>query len=205
MIRNKKILFTGAALYLLCSAVFIYAEQNELENELNYELETPADFEARQTEYSNAVEYLREFNESSLSSHKKLTHMHKRSNLAKLGREKINGEISGTCEYWARVRGFKGVVTIIYKDYCDIDGWILNGECNTRANIHANGKMYGTVEITGVKPGKIYYENVIIKKGTSAGGTYGVQRNDSERSEVEYNVLPQEVEESIDDIKEQPA
>ena len=46
---------------------------------------------------------------------------------------------------------------------------------------------------------------MIIKKGTSAGGTYGVQRGGFERSEVEYNVLPQEVEESIDDIKEKPA
>ncbi len=198
MIKNKKILF-ASAVYLLCSAVFIYAEQDELNNEQEF----TADFETPQTEYSNAVEYLREFNESSVSSHKKLTLMHKRSNLAKLGREKVNGDISGTCEYWARIRGFRGVVTIVYKDYCDIDGWVLNGECNTRANIHANGKMYGTIEVTGTNPGKIFYENVIIKKGTSAGGTYGVQGSGFERSEIDYNVLPQEVEESIDDIKEQ--
>ena len=185
MMKNKKILFLGT-IYLLCSAILLYAEQNELNNEKD-------------------VEYLLALNESSLSSHKKLSLMHKRSNLAKLGKEKINGDISGTCEYWARVRGFKGVVTIVYKDYCVIGGWVLNGECNTRANIHANGKMYGKIEVTGENPGTIFYENVIIKKGTSAGGTYGVQRNGSERSEVEYDVLPQEVEESIDDIKEQPA
>lgn len=194
--KNKKILFLGT-IYLLCSAIFLYAEQNE--QELN------ADSEMPRTEFSDDVEYLHAFNESSLRSHKKLTLMHKKSNLAKLGKEKINGDISGTCEYWARVRGFRGVVTIVYKDYCDFNGWILNGECNTRANIHANGKMYGNIEITGANPGKIYYENVIIKKGTSAGGTYGVERNGFERSEVEYNVLPQEVEESIDDITEQPA
>lgn len=196
MIKNRKILFAGA-FYLLCSAVFICAEQNE--QEINADSSIPI------TEFSDDVEYLRAFNESSLRSHNKLTLMHKKSNLAKLGKEKISGDISGTCEYWARVRGFRGVVTIVYKDYCDFNGWILNGECNTRANIHANGKMYGKIEITGENPGKIYYENVIIKKGTSAGGTYGVERNGFERSEIEYNVLPQEVEESIDDITEQPA
>ena len=131
--------------------------------------------------------------------------MHKKSNLAKLGKEKVCGNISGTCEYGARVRGFKGVVTIVYKNYSDFDGWVLNGECNTRANIHANGKMYGNIEVTGANPGKIFYENMIIRKGTSAGGTYGVQLQGLERSEIEYNVLPREVEESIDDIKEQPA
>lgn len=154
-----------------------------------------------QTKNQTEIEYLKAYNESSLSSHKKLTLMHKRSNLAKLGREKVYGDISGSCEYWARVRGFKGVVTIVYKNYCDIDGWVLNGECNTKANIRANGKMYGCMKVTGVQPGSIYYDNIIIKKGTSAGGTYGVQVQDGERKELEYNVLPQEVEESIDDIR----
>ena len=71
MIKNKKILFLGT-IYLLSSAILLYAEQNELNNEQD-------------------IEYLKIFNESSLSSHKKLTLMHKRSNLAKLGKEKING------------------------------------------------------------------------------------------------------------------
>lgn len=197
--RNRKILLAGAAC-LLCSEFLVYSEQTE--EEFRAEAEEPA---AELTEYSQNVEYLKAFNESSVSSHKKLTLMHKRSNLAKLGKEKISGDISGTCEYWARVRGFKGVVTIVYKNYSDFDGWILNGECNTKANIHANGIMYGTMKITGENPGNIFYENLIIKKGTSAGGTYGVQLQGLERSEIEYNVLPQEVEESIDDIKEQSA
>ena len=199
MMRNRKILLAGAAC-LLCSEFLVYSEQTE--EEFRAEAEEPA---AELTEYSQNVEYLKAFNESSVSSHKKLTLMHKRSNLAKLGKEKISGDISGTCEYWARVRGFKGVVTIVYKNYSDFDGWVLNGECNTRANIHANGKMYGNIEVTGANPGKIFYENMIIRKGTSAGGTYGVQLQGLERSEIEYYVLPQEVEESIDDIKEQPA
>lgn len=197
--RNRKILLAGAAC-LLCSEFLVYSEQAE--EEFLAEAEEPA---AELTEYSQNVEYLKAFNESSVSSHKKLTLMHKRSNFAKLGKEKISGDISGTCEYWARVRGFKGVVTIVYKNYSDFDGWVLNGECNTCANIHANGKMYGNIEVTGANPGKIFYENMIIRKGTSAGGTYGVQLQGLERSEIEYYVLPQEVEESIDDIKEQPA
>lgn len=192
---NKKILLLGT-IYILCSAFFICAEQEEQE--------IKPEPEEINSEYLQNVEYLKAFNESSVSSHKKLTLMHKRSNFAKLGKEKISGDISGTCEYWARVRGFKGVVTIVYKNYSDFDGWVLNGECNTRANIHANGKMYGNIEITGANPGKIFYENMIIRKGTSAGGTYGVQLQGLERSEVEYSVLPQEVEESIDDIEEQP-
>lgn len=193
---NKKILLLGT-IYILCSAFFICAEQEERE--------IKPEPEEINSEYLQNIEYLKAFNESSLSSHRKLTLMHKKSNLAKLGKEKISGDISGTCEYWARVRGFKGVVTIVYKNYSDFDGWVLNGECNTRANIHANGKMYGNIEVTGANPGKIFYENMIIRKGTSAGGTYGVQLQGLERSEIEYYVLPQEVEESIDDIKEQPA
>lgn len=192
---NRKILLLGT-IYILCSAFFICAEQEERE--------IKPEPEAMNSEYLHNIEYLKAFNESSLSSHRKLTLMHKKSNLAKLGKEKVCGNISGTCEYWARIRGFKGVVTIVYKDYCDFDGWILNGECNTKANIHANGIMYGTMKITGENPGNIFYENLIIKKGTSAGGTYGVQLQGLERSEIEYNVLPQEVEESIDDIEEQP-
>lgn len=192
---NRKILLLGT-IYILCSAFFICAEQEERE--------IKPEPEAMNSEYLQNIEYLKAFNESSVSSHKKLTLMHKRSNFAKLGKEKISGDISGTCEYWARVRGFKGVVTIVYKNYSDFDGWVLNGECNTRANIHANGKMYGNIEVTGANPGKIFYENMIIRKGTSAGGTYGVQLQGLERSEVEYSVLPQEVEESIDDIEEQP-
>lgn len=184
------ILFTLAWLSTAVCENFNLNEEDELEHSQDFE-----------NPLLQEIEYLKAYNESSLSSHKKLTLMHKRSNLAKLGREKVYGDISGSCEYWARVRGFKGVVTIVYKNYCDIDGWVLNGECNTKANIRANGKMYGCMKVTGVQPGSIYYDNIIIKKGTSAGGTYGVQVQGGERKELEYNVLPQEVEESIDDIR----
>lgn len=198
MIKQNKI----AIAFILFTIAFISAAVCE-GVELN-DFSIPEDSESQcesQAQNQTEIEYLKAYNESSLSSHKKLTHMHKRSNLAKLGREKVYGNISGSCEYWARIRGFKGVVTIIYKNYCDIDGWILNGECNTKANIRANGKMYGCMNVTGVQPGKVWYDNIVIKKGTSAGGTYGVQVKGGERKELEYNVLPQEVEESIDDIR----
>lgn len=184
------ILFTIAWLSVAVCENFNLSEEDELEHSQDLE-----------NSLLQEVEYLKAYNESSLSSHKKLTLMHKRSNLAKLGREKVYGDLSGSCEYWARVRGFKGVVTIVYKNYSDIDGWVLNGECNTKANISANGKMYGCMKVTGVQPGSIYYDNIIIKKGTSAGGTYGVQLEGKNRYELDYSVLPQEVEESIDDIK----
>lgn len=184
---NRKLLLTNAFCMILL-AVCASAEQNTEQNDLD------------SSEYE---EYLKLYNETSISSHKKLTLMHQKSNLSKLGKEKINGNISGTCEYKAKVQFLKGVVTIVYKDYCDFPGWVLNGETDTKANIHADGKMYGCVNVSGSKPGKIFYENLIIKKGTSAGGTYGVQLDKKERKEIEYTILPQEIEESIDDITEE--
>ena len=87
---NKKILLLGT-IYILCSAFFICAEQAERE--------IKPEPEEINSEYLQNIEYLKAFNESSLSSHRKLTLMHKKSNLAKLGKEKVCGNISGTCEY----------------------------------------------------------------------------------------------------------
>ena len=49
--------------------------------------------------------------------------------------------------------------------------------------------MSGTVTNTGMYPGKVYYESIIIKGGTAGGGTYGVEPQGFARQELSYTVI----------------
>lgn len=121
-------------------------------------------------------------------SHSHLTLMHKKGNLNKLGKEKINGNISGTLSYKTTIKisGFSGVVNMDYENYTDDKIMILDGNMDTVANVHGIGSMSGTVKITGMYPGAIFYDNVEIKNSTAGGGTYGVQPNGLSRKELDY-------------------
>lgn len=79
MMPNKKILLLGT-IYILCSAFFICAEQEERE--------IKPEPEEINSEYLQNIEYLKAFNESSLSSHRKLTLMHKKATLQNLEKKK---------------------------------------------------------------------------------------------------------------------
>ncbi len=126
-------------------------------------------------------QWFREYNKTIMSSQAKLTLMHKSGNTDKLGKETINGDISGTLYYDAAVSGVSGVVTMLYTDYADTyikndetEGvyFCLNGNTNTKAGMDTNGNMYGTTTATGMYPGKAVYDNLEIKKGAAGGGYY---------------------------------
>lgn len=127
-----------------------------------------------------------EFTKLVKQSQDKLVLMNKKSNLAKLGEEEINGKISGTLHYKTKLEGIGCTITMTYTDYCDVDGWILNGQIITKANMKANGTLDGIVSVSGNQTGKIYHEKVILKNGNAGGGTYGVELDGKERKEIDF-------------------
>lgn len=142
-------------------------------------------------------QYMKEERKTVESSQKKLTLMHKPNNLDKVGSETINGDISGTLGYRAKVEGFGARITMPYTNYAD--SWInddkslgiyflFDGDTNTTSNMSANGNMDGIVTCRGMYPGKVRYDKVQIKGGKAGGGTYGVIRDgiDSDYIEVDW-------------------
>ena len=128
--------------------------------------------------------FLIEFSKAFKSSHKKLTYMHKNGALSKLGSEQKEGNISGILSYNARVVGLSGRVNVNYDNYADlyIDNnknmgsyIVLTGETITSASISQNGTAEGVISISGMYPGKINFDKILIRNGTTGGGTYGVE------------------------------
>ena len=145
--------------------------------------------------------YLLEFNKTIVSSHKKLTLMNKPAALNKLGEEEIKGNISGTLFYSAKVAGLGGRVIMQYTQYADSNNinnnrtvgpmFIFTGNTNTTANMSQNGKMDGTVNVSGMYPGRIYFDNIQIRSGTAGGGNYGVEPQGFPRVELDWKVAAQ--------------
>lgn len=141
----------------------------------------------------SAWQYMREQRKTVESSQKKLTLMHKPNNLDKVGSETINGDISGTLGYTAKVDGLGARITMPYANYADsyIGNnkdlgiyFLFDGDTNTSSNMSANGKMDGVVTCRGMYPGKVRYDNVEIKSGNAGGGYYGVIRDGIDSNEV---------------------
>ncbi|MDL2230065.1 hypothetical protein LJC14_07445 [Treponema sp. OttesenSCG-928-L16] len=129
-------------------------------------------------------QYMLEYNKTVKSSHKKLKLMHKANDMDKLGSETAHGTINGYINYNAKVAGLGADITMYYNNYADfyIDNdsskgiyFSVTGNTNTSANMSANGSMSGTMTCTGMYPGKVYYNNIEIKGGGAAGGTYGIE------------------------------
>lgn len=144
----------------------------------------------------SAWQYMREERKTVESSQKKLTLMHKPNNLDKVGSETINGDISGTLSYNAKVEGLGARITMPYKNYADSYigknpslgiYFLFNGDTNTTSNMSANGNMDGTVTCSGMYPGKVIYNNVEIKGGAAGGGTYGVIRDGIDSSAIQVD------------------
>lgn len=156
--------------------------------------------------YSNVAEgygalthdqYMREYNKTLKSSHKKLTLMHKSNDMDKLGSETKNGTISGSVKYNASIAGLGADITMYYDKYADfyIDNnpangiyFCVTGNTDTSANMSANGSMSGTMVCTGMYPGKVYYDNIEIKGGAAGGGTYGIEPEGFARQEVSWTI-----------------
>lgn len=133
------------------------------------------------------IAYIDKYNESITLSHRKMTLMHRRPNIAKLGREKAQGDISGTLSYRTKLRGFHGIVLMDYAGYSDIPGWILSGSSNTRANLAANGRMFASVRCSGMYPGVVCYDSIKIRRGAARGGFYMVEPEGFPCGEVSWD------------------
>lgn len=144
----------------------------------------------------SAWQYMREERKTVESSQKKLTLMHKPNNLDKVGSETIRGDICGTLGYTAKVDGLGARITMPYTNYADSYigknpslgiYFLFNGNTNTSSNMSANGNMDGTVVCSGMYPGKVIYDNVVIKGGAAGGGTYGVIRDGIDSNAVQVD------------------
>lgn len=141
-------------------------------------------------------QYMREYNKTVLASQKKLTLMHKSGNTDKLGTETVQGKISGDLYYNAGVQGLGGRVIMKYTNYAEfyINGsdsdvyFLIDGNTNTSASMDASGTMDGTVICKGMYPGKVEYDNVIIKGGAANGGYYLITPEGFEPGKVSYTV-----------------
>jgi len=143
-------------------------------------------------------QYILEFNKTMSAALKKLTLMYKSGNTDKLGSETKNGALGGTISYNAAIDGLGARIIIKVTDYAEfyIENeqdkgryFTLNGNSNTSANMSSNGTMDGTVNCTGMYPGRIFYDGVEIKGGAAGGGSYGVEPEGFTRKNVPYTIL----------------
>lgn len=139
--------------------------------------------------HQDYIDYMNAYNKTQFTSHHKLTLMHKRRNMEKLGKETVSGDVSGTLSYKTKLSGFSGVVIMKYTNYSDDEDWMIDGYTNIKANIRANGRMYGTVDVYGKYPGKIVYDNLLIKKGNAGGGYYIVMLSDGTQDNVLWDEI----------------
>ena len=143
-------------------------------------------------------QYILEFNKTIKSSQKKMDFFNRPGSTDKLGTETINGNISGTVLYSAKIAGLGANIVIRYDNYADsyIDGnsklgvyFNLTGNSDTSASMDQSGSMSGTITCTGMYPGSVSYDKIQIKGGNAGGGTYGVQPKGFERKELDYRIL----------------
>lgn len=132
-----------------------------------------------------ATQYMREYNKTIINSQKKLTLMHNPDDMKKLGSESALGALSGNLSYNAKIDGLGARITMHYQDYADfyINNdktlgfyFLVTGDTNTSASMDASGTMDGTVVCVGMYEGSVGYNNLKIKGGGAAGGTYEIKR-----------------------------
>ena len=134
----------------------------------------------------NHKEFFVLFNHKIGESYKRIELLNKKSNLAKLGKEEVAGNISGKVFYHAKISGLGGFVTIRYENYCDEEGWIFNGEIITRGKITGNGRFDGKFDVSGLYNATVYFDKVLLGNNLPSEGSYGVSFNDESRIEVPY-------------------
>jgi hypothetical protein len=120
----------------------------------------------------------------------KLVNMNKPGAMDKLGNETKTGTISGTVDYktpstteaaGAALSGGDIFIEIHYTDYADYyieknsalgRYVILDGDSNTRTKSSGDGKMEGTIAVSGMYKGTVNYNNIEIKSQVAAAGYY---------------------------------
>lgn len=135
-----------------------------------------------------ALTFFKKLNETQT----RLTYMNKKSSLAKVGTETVNGLISGTCFYDVKIKGAGAIVTLRYTNYCDEAGWIFDGEIITNSNMAQNGTFTGTVKMktpeSSITPNlEVCYDNVKLVKGEPGSGYYLVTLQYSNPAKVDYS------------------
>lgn len=139
-----------------------------------------------QKKYTPQEEFFIEYSIQQKGTQDRLDLVNREGNMAKLGEETINGLKSGTLHYKTNVKGLKGVVTMTYTNYCDVDGWVYNGTITTTANMAGNGTLAGVITVTGL--GSITYDKVILKNSKAGDGTYGVKIPGHPFQDVSYEL-----------------
>lgn len=91
-----------------------------------------------------------------------------------LGTEIIDGYISGTLTYEAKLKGVGVDVTIIYDNFSDTEGWIFDGKVISHAKVVGKGSYEGEIKVSGLYPGLIKYCDVKSKLGYPTEGTFEV-------------------------------
>lgn len=133
-----------------------------------------------------ALSFFTKFNKTQ----EKLTYMHKKGNLAKVGTETVKGNISGTLFYDVKIKGMGAVVTLRYTNYCDEEGWVYDGEILTYSNMSQDGHFEGRIKVSGIEPLEISYDKVIMKNGAPGDGFYTVSfpKQQGTAAKVDYSV-----------------
>jgi hypothetical protein len=144
-------------------------------------------------------QYLQEYNKTIASSHRKMTYMNKPGALGKLGTETKAGVVSGSVYYRARISGLGAKVVIRYDRYADFYAenssipepcFVLSGNTDTIAFMDQSGRMDGVVNVSGMYPGRVFYDKVEIKRAAASGGTYGVEPEGFPRRELSWTLGP---------------
>ena len=135
-----------------------------------------------------AITFFKKLNETQT----RLTYLNKKSALAKVGTETVNGLVSGTVFYDVKVKGAGGLVTMRYTNYCDESGWVFDGEIITNSNMAQNGTFTGSVKMktpegSGTPDLEVSYDNVLLKKGLPGEGYYLVTLSGSAPAKVDYS------------------
>jgi len=127
------------------------------------------------------------FNTTIQKSYKKMTLMNNPNALKKLGTEETTGDKSGKFLYNAKVKGIGGLATMTYQNYSDDNLVFFNGDMITQADMFSSGKMDGSMKMSGMYNGMIFFENVTIKESKAYAGTYGIKPDGAARKEIEYS------------------
>ncbi len=138
--------------------------------------------------YSSIEDYTLTYFKKLNKTQKKLTYMHKKSSLAKVGTETVNGSISGTLFYDVKIKGLGAIVTLRYTNYCDESGWIYDGDIITHSNMAQNGEFSGIIKVTGDTTAEICYDNVIMQKGSPADGFYLLTLPGTPPAKIDYKL-----------------
>ena len=135
---------------------------------------------------SEEEKFFVEYTKEQMATQNRIQLLQKKNNLAKLGKEIVQGKKSGTINYETTVEDMKGVCNIFWKNFCDVTGWIFDGNVTTKANVFGNGKLSGTMKVSGKYKGKIIYDNLILENYTAGGGYYIVQLEGKEPVQLPY-------------------